>query len=92
MGFGGSASINVVMKNNRNLLSNPKREKFKYSYGLASFGKKPEFNFPEATPKVLSDIRERLLLENELIRRRRIIALIAIGSVLITGFVIIMFN
>ena len=34
MGFGGAAgAMNTVIKNNRNLLSNPKRDKFKRSLG-----------------------------------------------------------
>jgi len=91
MGFGGSAAaMNVVMKNNRNLLK--KRKGLKDTLGSYSSGEKPEFDFPEATPQVLSAIRERLLLENEILRRRRIIAFTVIASVLIIGFVIIMFN
>ena len=91
MGFGGSAAaMNVVMKNNRNLLK--RRKKLKDTLGSYGNNEKPEFDFPEATPQVLTAIRERLLLENEIIRRRRIIAFIAIASVLITGFIIIMFN
>jgi len=91
MGFGGSAAaMNVVMKNNRNLLK--RRKKLKDTLGSYARSEKPEFDFPEATPQVLTGIRERLLLENELIRKRRIIAFVTILSVLITGFIIIMFN
>jgi len=91
MGFGGSAAaMNAAMKNNRNLLK--KRKRLKDNLGGYSNGERPEFDFPEATPKVLSAIRERLLQENEIVRRQRFIAFIAIASVLIIGFVIIMFN
>jgi len=33
MGFDGSGSMNLVLKNNRNLLNDVKREKFKNSLG-----------------------------------------------------------
>jgi len=91
MGFGGSAAaMNAAMKNNRNLLK--KRKRLKDNLGGYSISEKPEFDFPEATPQVLRAIQERLLLENEILRRRRIIAFIVIASVFIIGFVIIMFN
>ena len=92
MGFGSSGSMNVVLKNNRNLLNNHRRKKFKNSLGSYAFKKKPEFNLPKATPRMLRPIRERLQFDNERIRKRRIIAILSIAVVLIAVFVTVMFN
>ena len=58
MGFGSvTASMQVVLRNNKKLLKDRKHFDKK---GLGSFryeDTKPEFNFPEATPQVLSSIK-----------------------------------
>jgi hypothetical protein len=88
MGFGGSGSMNVVLKNNKKLLN--KREKFKKPLGGYGKSKKPEYDFPEAQPHTLKRIRERVIYENEQILKRRIIAFVAICIILITGLVYIL--
>ena len=65
MGFGGAASMNVVMKNNRNLLQ--KRDKFKNT--LSSKNEKVEFKSPNASRSKLLEIKNRMKEEN---RRRTI--------------------
>jgi len=82
MGFGGSGSMNVVLKNNRKLLN--KREKFKKSLGGYSYKEKPEYDFPKAQPHTIRRLKERMIYENEQVLKRRIIAFIAISIILIT--------
>lgn len=88
MGFGGSGSMNVVLKNNKKLLN--KREKFKKTLGGYGKSKKPEYDFPKAQPQTLKRIRERMIYENEQLLRRRIIAFVAICIILITGLIYIL--
>ena len=89
MGFGGSGSMNIVIKNNRNLLSNAKREKFKNALGSYSTnGVKPEFKLPKASPQLLKAIREKMIFENEQRQRKKNIIfafiLIALMTLLVT--------
>ena len=88
MGFGGSGSMNIVMKNNRNLLSNAKREKFKNELGGYSTGVKPEFNLPKASPQLLKAIRDKMIFDNEQRQRKKNIIfafiLIALITLLVT--------
>lgn len=90
MGFGGSGSMNVVLKNNRKLLRNVSLEKFKRTFGVYRLKGKQEYDFPKAQPHTLRRIKERLVYENEQLLRRRIIAFIVICIVLITGLLYIL--
>ena len=90
MGFGGSGSMNIVMKNNRNLLSNTKREKFKNALGSYSEGEKPEFNLPKASPQLLKAIREKMIFDNEQRQRKKNIVFAFIIIALITLLVTVL--
>ena len=81
MAFGGVGSMNVVLKNNRNLLSNHRREKFKN--GLVGKWKgKVTYDLPKASPQKLRSIRERIQFENEQRKRKQIIVFVSIVFVL----------
>ena len=84
MGFGGTGSMSVVMKNNRNLLSNPKRKKFKRSFG--GFSKEPQIQIggPTASPQTLRAIREKLIREHKERMRLRFAIMSIIAVTLIT--------
>jgi len=88
MGFGGAGAMNATIKNNRNLLNNPKREKFKDSHG--SYKSVKLKNFPKASPQLLKSIRERMVFENEQRQRMKNIVFVSIITVLITLFVIVL--
>ncbi|PTM09720.1 MAG: hypothetical protein DA407_05220 [Bacteroidetes bacterium] len=88
MGFGGSGSMNVVLRNNKKLLS--KREKFKKTLGGYVEGKKTEYDFPKAQRHMLKRIKERMIYDNGQILKRRIIAFIAVSIILITGIIYIL--
>lgn len=90
MAFGGVGSMNIVLKNNRNLLSNHKREKFKNTLGTYTKRKKLEYNFPKASPQLLKSIRDRMIFENEQRQRIKNIVFVSIITVLITLFVIVL--
>lgn len=87
MGFGSSGSMNLVLKNNRKLLRNVSREKFKRTFGAYRSKGKTEYDFPKAQPHTLRRLKERLVYENEQILKRRIIAFVAICVILITGLI-----
>lgn len=81
MGFGGSAqSMITIIKNNKNILS--KRKKFKRSPGGYTHNEKPEFDFPEATPQMLKEIRLRLKNERKQVLIKRFIVLIILVTAL----------
>ncbi len=84
MGFGGAGSMNIVLKNNKNLLSNHKREKFKNLIGDYKVNRNVVNNFPTATPQLLKSIRERMVFENEQRQKRKIIVFVSIITALIT--------
>jgi len=89
MGFGSIGAMNATIKNNRNLLSNAKREKFKNALGSYSTnGVKPEFKLPKASPQLLKAIREKMIFENEQRQRKKNIIfafiLIALMTLLVT--------
>ena len=86
----GSAGAIVTIKNNRKLLRNVSREKFKRTFGMYRSKGKTEYDFPKAQPHVLRRLKERIIQENEQIVKRRIIAFIAISILLITGFIYLM--
>ena len=66
MSFGGSAQAMITtLKNNEKMRS--KREKFKRTFGSNSSNEKPEYDFPEATPEMLNEIRSRLKKENRIL-------------------------
>ena len=76
--------MNVVLKNNRNLL--PKRDKFKTS--ISSFPKtKTEFNLPKASPKLLRDIKKRILEERQSRHKKIIVVWSIIMMIFISGFI-----
>jgi len=75
-----SNSINVI-DFNRNQL--PRRQKFKNGLGGYNSKKKPEYNFPKATPKLLREIRQKLREENQILWIKIIALTIIIVSVLI---------
>ena len=64
MGFGSVGYMNTVMKNNRNLLRNHSREKFKRSTSTLR-SEKVAYNLPKSTPQSLRQIREKMKFENE---------------------------
>lgn len=64
MGFGTSSSMNVILKNNRNLLH--KRDRFKNTLSTDNDNPKPIYR--KASPQVLRSIRRRMKEENT--RRR----------------------
>lgn len=84
--------MNVVLKNNRNLLSKRKREKFKQSVGGFSNPVKLEFNYPKAS---LSDLRliKTKLIEEQRIKQRKVIMIFALISIIIlTGLIYLNYN
>lgn len=70
MSFGVVQTMITTLKNNENLRS--KREKFKRRYGHNSFQEKPEYDFPEATPELLKDIRKKIKKERQVRRLKDI--------------------
>lgn len=93
MGFGGAAgSMNTIIKNNRNLLSNPKREKFKRSLGGFSTETQTKIGGPTASPQTLRAIREKLIREHNEKMRTRIFIMSVIAVTLITILVHWMVN
>jgi hypothetical protein len=83
-GSGTMAAMNATIRNNRKLLRNVNREKFKRTFGKYRLKGKPEYDFPKVQPHTLRRIKERMIYENEQIFKRRIIAFIAISIILIT--------
>lgn len=76
MSFGGSAQAMITtLKNNEKMRS--KRDKFKKTMGGYGSKAKPEYDFPEATPKVLNDIRNKLQKERK-IRKTKVFGLTAL--------------
>ena len=90
MGFGGVGSMNIVMKNNRNLLRNGNREKFKNGLGSHSVSEKLEFNLPKASPQLLKAIREKMIFDNEQRQHKKNIVFAFIIIALITLFVMVL--
>jgi len=88
MGFGGSGSMNIVMKNNRNLLK--KRKKFVNTLGGYDSSKKTEYNFPESNKRVLRDVREKVKHENKEIFKKRVIVFSFLVILLISTLVYIL--
>ncbi len=83
MGFGGSvqAMITSLKNNDRRRKKRKPFDKDKVGgYGESS---KPEYDFPEATPEVLSEIRERLRKE----RKTRMIKIIIVTVALVIAVV-----
>lgn len=83
MGFGGSvqAMITSLKNNDRRRKKHKPFDKNKVGgYGESS---KPEYDFPEATPEILSEIRERLIKE----RKVRVVKIIVVTVVLVAALV-----
>ena len=87
MGFGGSVQAMITtLKNNEKMRS--KRGDFKRSVHSSGYSKqKPEYNFPEATPQMLKEIRERLQKE----RKRRTYKVVALTIILFLGLAYLVF-
>ena len=78
MGFGGATgSMNTILKNNRNLLRNPKREKFKNKIGAYDKNGKTEFDLPEAKPHVLRYVKANVIAQQKA-RERKVIIVFSI--------------
>ena len=85
MSFGVVQTMITTLKNNENLRS--KREKFKRRYGHNSFQEKPEYDFPEATPEYLEEIRKKLKKENQILWIKiTVISVVIIGCLLYLFF------
>lgn len=91
MGFGGVATMNAVIKNNRNLLSNPRREKFKKSIGSYPKIINLEFGLKTASPRVLRAIKTRLLHERKS-RQRKVIIVFSFIVISIISFLLYFLN
>ena len=85
MGFGGYGSVNIVLKNNKNLLR--KRKHFETSLGGYSKTEKPVYKFPVSTPHKLRSIKERLERENKQRQLKQIIVVSIIYIMLISAFI-----
>ena len=70
--------MNVVLKNNKNLLSKSKGLKHLYKDGIYE-GDKTKCEFPESSPKVTQEIMKRLQSER---RHRNIIRILVFGLVI----------
>ena len=77
MGFGSVGYMNTVMKNNRNLLRNHSREKFKRSTSTLR-SEKVAYNLPKSTPQSLRQIREKMKFENERLEKKKTIVFLII--------------
>lgn len=77
MGFGNVGYMNTVMKNNRNLLRNHSREKFKRSTSTLR-SEKVAYNLPKSTPQSLRQIREKMKFENERLEKKKTIVFLII--------------
>ncbi|RYH75691.1 hypothetical protein EVU94_01655 [Flavobacteriaceae bacterium 144Ye] len=82
MGFGGSAqSMITILKNNEKMRN--RRDKFKKTLGGYDNKRKTEYDFPEATPEVLKEIKERLIKE----RKQRFIKIAILFTILLSLFI-----
>jgi len=81
MGFGGSVQAMITtLKNNEKMRS--KRGDFKRTVHNSGYSKqKPEYDFPEATPQMLNEIKERLQKEG----KRRTYKVVALTIILFLG-------
>lgn len=77
MSFGSIGSMNMILKNNRNLLSNPKREKFKNRIGAYDKNSETEFDLPEAKPHVLRYVKANVIAQQKA-RERKVIIVFSI--------------
>ena len=86
MSFGGSVQAMITtLKNNEKMRS--KRRKFKKSVSNSGSKEKPEYDFPEATPKMLQDIRTKLQGEH----KRRMIKVVTLTVIIFFILVFILF-
>ncbi|NQX84890.1 MAG: hypothetical protein HRT67_03120 [Flavobacteriaceae bacterium] len=84
MGFGGVASMNTVLKNNRNLLSNSKRDKFKNSIGRSNKKEKTKLvDLPRARRHQLRAIKAKMMSQ----RRIRAVKVGVVFSVVFGGLI-----
>lgn len=87
MSFGGSAQAMITtLKNNEKMRS--KRDKFKRILGRNCSNVKPQYDFPEATPEILREIRNKLKKENQVIR----IKILCATAVIIISLVWVFFT
>ncbi len=83
MGFGGSAAAMIASIKNNNLIRKKRTHFDKDSLGGYGNGEKVEFNFPEVTPEILRNIRDRLQKERRELLLKRGILFFVITIVLI---------
>ena len=82
MSFGGAvASMITSLKNNRNLVR--KHDRFSKDGYFRSGDKVTTFNFPEATPEQLNEIRDRMKRENRILFLKRLL----LSTVILTGII-----
>ncbi|MFP4845231.1 hypothetical protein [Winogradskyella sp. PE311] len=79
-----SNSINIINYNRKQLAQ---RDKFVNRLGGYGKNRKPEYNFPKASPKQLRDIRQKLKKENQLLW----IKIIGLSIVIIIALVWMLF-
>jgi hypothetical protein len=80
MSFGVVQTMITTLKNNEKMRS--KRSNFKRTVSISGYNKqKPEYDFPEATPQILNEIKERLQKE----RKRRTYKVVALTIILFLG-------
>jgi len=61
----GQSMMSTLKSNNRIILD--KSTQFRKTLGGYGKNKKPEYNFPKATPKLLREIRQKLRKENQIL-------------------------
>lgn len=86
MGFGGVGSMNIVMKNNRNLLNKKGRTKLKDIYGNNSSQGKTEYNLHKATPRQLNNLKLRLQEQ----RRKSNIKILLVFGLVFSSLIVIL--
>ena len=73
-------SMISVVKSNKNIMLNKSRH-FRKTKSIYKHAEKPEYNLPNATPQILSEIKERLERERKL-RILKITVFILLVSIL----------
>lgn len=80
-----SESMLSVIKSNKSIMLD-KSKRFRKTLGGYDAKEKSKFNFPEATPQMIKELRLRLIKEN---KQRRLKQLLLLGVILI-GLVIML--
>lgn len=87
MSFGSIGSINTILKNNRNLLSKPRRRKFKNRIGAYDKISKTQFDLPRAKEYQLRSIKAKIIAQQK-IRERKITIVFSAVFVSLTTLII----